>query len=120
MAKHSKGSLVSKITSWQVILGIQAIASLLLIGLVFKLNALPLLYTMVLIGLVVLLALMTFLLMKPSKIQGKGKIRNIIGKVISLLLSVFLMLGSLYIAQGNSVIDAISSANTKNFFSCYG
>lgn len=113
MAKHSKGSLVSKITSWQVILGIQAIASLLLIGLVFKLNALPLLYTMVLIGIVVLLALITFLLMKPSKSQGKGKIRNIIGKVISLLLSVFLMLGSLYIAQGNSVIDAISSANTK-------
>lgn len=113
MAKHSKGSLVSKITSWQVILGIQAIASLLLIGLVFKLNALPLLYTMVLIGLVVLLALITFLLMKPSKNQGKGKIRNIIGKVISLLLSVFLMVGSLYIAQGNSVIDAISGANTK-------
>ena len=113
MAKHSKGSLVSKITSWQVILGIQAIASLLLIGLVFKLNALPLLYTMVLIGIVVLLALITFLLMKPSKIQGKGKIRNIIGKVISLLLSVFLMVGSLYIAQGNSVIDAISGANTK-------
>ena len=65
MAKHSKGSLVSKITSWQVILGIQAIASLLLIGLVFKLNALPLLYTMVLIGIVALLALITFLLMKP-------------------------------------------------------
>ena len=113
MAKHSKDSLISKITSWLVILGIQAIASLLLIGLVFKLNALPLLYTMVLIGIVVLLALITFLLMKPSKSQGKGKIRNIIGKVISLLLSVFLMLGSLYIAQGNSVIDAISSANTK-------
>ena len=113
MAKHSKGSLVSKITSWQVILGIQAIASLLLIGLVFKLNALPLLYTMVLIGVVVLLALITFLLMKPSKKQGKGKIRSIIGKVISLVLSVFLMVGSLYIAQGNSVIDAISSANTK-------
>lgn len=113
MAKHSKDSLISKITSWLVILGIQAIASLLLIGLVFKLNALPLLYTMVLIGIVVFLALITFLLMKPSKSQGKGKIRNIIGKVISLLLSVFLMLGSLYIAQGNSVIDAISSANTK-------
>lgn len=113
MAKHSKDSLISKITSWLVILGIQAIASLLLIGLIFKLNALPLLYTMVLIGIVVLLALITFLLMKPSKNQGKGKIRNIIGKVISLLLSVFLMVGSLYIAQGNSVIDAISGANTK-------
>lgn len=113
MAKHTKGSLLSKITSWKVILGIQVVASLLLIVLVFKLNALPLLYTMVLIGVVVLLALISFLLMKPSKSTGKGKIRNIIGKVISLLLSVFLMIGSLYIAQGNSVIDAISGANTK-------
>ena len=113
MAKHTKESFISKITSWKVILGIQVVASLLLIILVFKLNALPLLYTMVLIGIVVLLALISFLLMKPSKITGKGKIRNIIGKVISLLLSVFLMIGSLYIAQGNSVIDAISGANTK-------
>ena len=113
MAKHTKESFISKITSWKVILGIQVVASLLLIILVFKLNALPLLYTMVLIGIVVLLALISFLLMKPSKTTGKGKIRNIIGKVISLLLSVFLMIGSLYIAQGNSVIDAISGANTK-------
>ncbi len=113
MAKHTKGSIISKITSWKVVLGIQVVASLLLIVLVFKLNALPLLYTMVLIGVVVLLALISFLSMKPSKTTGKGKIRNIIGKVISLLLSVFLMVGSLYIAQGNSVIDAISGANTK-------
>ncbi len=113
MAKHTKGSIISKITSWKVVLGIQVVASLLLIVLVFKLNALPLLYTMVLIGVVVLLALISFLLMKPSKTTGKGKIRNIIGKVISLLLSVFLMVGSLYIAQGNSVLDSISGANTK-------
>lgn len=113
MAKHTKGSLISKITSWKVVLGIQVVASLLLIVLIFKLNALPLLYTMVLIGVVALLALISFLLMKPSKTIGKGKIRNIIGKVISLLLSVFLMVGSLYIAQGNSVLDSISGANTK-------
>ena len=48
MAKHTKESFISKITSWKVILGIQVVASLLLIILVFKLNALPLLYTMVL------------------------------------------------------------------------
>lgn len=113
MAKQTKRSLLSKITAWPVILGIQGVASLLLIVLIFKLNALPLLYTLVLIGVVVLLALISFLLMKPSKTTGKGKVRNIIGKVLSLLLSVILMIGSLYIAQGNSVLDAISGANTK-------
>lgn len=113
MAKQTKRSLLSKITAWPVILGIQGVASLLLIVLIFKLNALPLLYTLVLIGVVVLLALISFLLMKPSKTTGKGKVRNIIGKVVSLLLSVLLMIGSLYIAQGNSVLDAISGANTK-------
>ncbi len=51
--------------------------------------------------------------MKPSKKEGKGKIRNVIGKIISLILSVLLMVGSLYIAQGNSVLDSISNANTK-------
>ena len=40
--------------------------------------------------------------MKPSNNEGKGKARNIIGKIISILLSVLLMVGSLYIAQGNS------------------
>lgn len=113
MAKQTKRSLLSKITAWPVVLGIQGVASLLLIVLIFKLNALPLLYTLVLIGVVVLLALLSFLLMKPSKTVGKGKVRNVIGKVVSLLLSVLLMIGSLYIAQGNSVLDAISGANTK-------
>ena len=68
------------IVSFILVIVIGVVASLLLIILVFKLNALPLLYTMVLIGIVVLLALISFLLMKPSKTSGKGKIRNIIGK----------------------------------------
>lgn len=113
MARQKKESIVSKIVSWKVILGIQAVASILLIILVFKLNALPLTYTMVLVGIVGLLFVFLFLLMKPSKKINKGKIRNIIGKIFSLLLTVFLMIASLYIAQGNSVLDAISNANLQ-------
>lgn len=113
MAKKAKQSIISKVTSWKVVLGIQLIASLLLVVLIFKLNALPLLYTIGVIVIVLVLALFSFLLMKPSKKEGKGKIRNIIGKIISILLSVLLMVGSLYIAQGNSVLDSISNANTK-------
>ena len=113
MAKKAKQSIISKVTSWKVVLGIQLIASLLLVVLIFKLNALPLLYTIGVIVIVLVLALFSFLLMKPSKKEGKGKIRNVIGKIISILLSVLLMVGSLYIAQGNSVLDSISNANTK-------
>lgn len=113
MAKNSKDNIVSKIVSWKVILGIQLVASIVLVALIFKLNALPMLYTMVVIGVVVLLALFSFALMKPSKKDGKGKIRNIIGKIISILLSVLLMIGSLYVAQGNSVLDSITGANEK-------
>lgn len=113
MAKKAKQSIISKVTSWKVVLGIQLIASLLLVVLIFKLNALPLLYTIGVIVIVLVLALVSFLLMKPSKNEGKGKARNIIGKIISILLSVLLMVGSLYIAQGNSVLDSISNANTK-------
>lgn len=113
MAKNSKDNIVSKIVSWKVILGIQLVASIVLVALIFKLNALPMLYTMVVIGVVVLLALFSFALMKPSKKDGKGKIRNIIGKIISILLSILLMVGSLYVAQGNSVLDSITGANEK-------
>ena len=113
MTKNSKDNIVSKIVSWKVILGIQLVASIVLVALIFKLNALPMLYTMVVIGVVVLLALFLFALMKPSKKDGKGKIRNIIGKIISILLSILLMVGSLYVAQGNSVLDSITGANEK-------
>ena len=113
MAKNSKDNIVSKIVSWKVILGIQLVASIVFVALIFKLNALPMLYTMVVIGVVVLLALFSFALMKPSKKDEKGKIRNIIGKIISILLSVLLMVGSLYVAQGNSVLDSITGANEK-------
>ena len=97
MAKKAKQSIISKVTSWKVVLGIQLIASLLLVVLIFKLNALPLLYTIGVIVIVLVLALFSFLLMKPSKKEGKGKIRSIIGKIISILLSVLLMVATIVI-----------------------
>lgn len=51
--------------------------------------------------------------MKPSKNKKKGKVRTVIGKFVSILLSVLLLVDSLYIAQRNSLIDAITGANTE-------
>ncbi len=115
MAKKAKStnSIIQKVTSWQVVIAIQVIASIALIALMFRLNALPMKYLLILIALVALLCVGTFFLMKPSSKKGQGNIRNIIGKVVSLVLSVVLLIGSLYIAKGNSVLDLISGANTQ-------
>ena len=107
-----KENIIQKVTQWRVILAIQVIASLILIGLLFKLGALPMLYAIIVIILVALLNVGIFFLMKPSKNKKKGKVRTVIGKFVSILLSVLLLVGSLYIAQGNSLIDAITGANT--------
>ena len=108
-----KENIIQKVTQWRVILGIQVIASLILIGLLFKLGALPMLYAIIVLVLVALLNVGTFFLMKPSKNKKKGMVRTVIGKFVSILLSVLLLVGSLYIAQGNSLIDAITGANTE-------
>lgn len=115
MAKKAKNmnSLIQKVTSWQVVIAIQTIASIALIALFFRLNALPIKYLLILIVIVALLCVGTFFLMKPSTKKGRGNTRNIVGKVVSLILSVILLIGSLYIAKGNSVLDLISGANTQ-------
>lgn len=111
MAK--KKSLVQKITSWKIVLCIQILASLLLVGFVFKLGILPWKYAIVLIVLLALLCVLNFFLMKKSKTKGKGKVRNIIGKVLSILLSVVLLVGTLYVAQSDSTIASITGADSQ-------
>ncbi|MFR7592490.1 MAG: LCP family protein [Longibaculum sp.] len=109
-----KTSVIRKITQWKIILGIQIISSLILIALIFKLGALPMKYAIVVIALVALLGIGMFFLMKPSHEKGKGKVRTVIGKVISILLSILLLIGSLYIAKGDSTISAITGANEQS------
>lgn len=111
MSKANK--IIKKIIDWKVILGIQILASVALIGIIFRLGALPMQYALIIIAVVALLCVGTFFLMKPSKKKGKGKIRGVIGKVISILLSIALLFGTLSIAQGTSVLDAITEANTQ-------
>ncbi len=111
MAK--KNNIIQKIVDWKVILGIQVLASIVLIALFFKLNALPMLYIGAVIVLVAILCLITFLLMKPSKKKGAGKARNIAGKIISIILSAALLFGSLSVAKGDSVIGKITGANSE-------
>lgn len=111
MAK--KDSVIKKITDYKVIIAIQVFATLVLVGFLFKLGALPMKYILILLVVLVLLGVGSFFMMKPAKAKNKGKVRNAIGKCLSILLSVVLLFGSLYIAQGDSTISNITGADSQ-------
>lgn len=108
-----KNNLIRTITQWKVIIAIQVIASLVILGFLFKLGALPMKYILIIVAVLIILCLGTFFMMKPSKVKNKGKVRNGFGKFISIILSVILLVGSLYIAQGDSTIASITGADTQ-------
>lgn len=108
-----KTNVIQKITDWKIIIAIQVISSILLIGFLLKLGALPMKYILIVIGLIALLCIGTFFLMKPSHNKDQGKIRNIFGKILSLLLSVLLLIGTLYVSHGDSVLNQIAGANSQ-------
>lgn len=105
--------LIKKIIAWPVILTIQIVASVALLVFLFKLGIVPTMYMLILVAILALLCLGMFFLMKPSKKPNKGKVREAIGKIISLILSIVLLIGSVYIIKGNSALDTITGANTK-------
>lgn len=107
---------IKKIISWPVILGIQVITTVVLLFFIFKLNILPTTYA-VMVGMIfVLLGFINYALMKPNKKEHhhKTKPREIVGKVISLLLSVLMIFGSVMINKGYSTLDDITNSNTKS------
>ena len=107
---------IKKIISWPVILGIQVITTVLLLFFIFKLNILPTTYAVMVGMILVLLGFINYALMKPNKKEHhhKTKPREIIGKVLSLLLSVLMVFGSVMINKGYSTLDDITNSNTKS------
>lgn len=107
---------IKKIISWPVILGIQVITTVVLLFFIFKLNILPTTYAVMVGMILVLLGFINYALMKPNKKEHhrKTKPREIIGKVISLLLSVLMVFGSVMINKGYSTLDDITNSNTKS------
>ena len=108
---------LKKIIPWPVILGIQVITTVVLLFFIFKLNILPTTYAVMVGMILVLLGFISFALMKPNKKEHhhhKTKPREIIGKIISLLLSVLMVFGSVMINKGYSTLDDITNSNTKS------
>ena len=110
MAKKKTNTFVKKVTSQKVVLGFQAIVSAILLFCIVNLSMLPMLY----IGGVVLLLLvlmgLSFALTKSKKEKSK---KVVFGKFLSVFLSLVMLIGSLSIAKGDSVLGNITGANTQ-------
>lgn len=103
--------VLKKVISWPVVLTIQVIASVALLFLLFKLGVVPTKYMIILVVVLALLALLMYFFMKPAKGKHAVNARQSIGKIISLVLSIVLLIGSVYVAKGSSTLNKISSAD---------
>ena len=112
--------ILKMIISWPVFLLIQIAASGLLVVRMIQLGVLPQMYLYGLAGILLFLSLMTFLLMRPSKVEGKGRVRQVIGRLLSILLSVLFVIGSTYVNQGTEVMeDATEVSEQTSRFSLF-
>lgn len=105
--------VLKKIISWPVVLTIQVLASVALLFLLFKLGVVPTKYMIILVAVLAVLALLMYFFMKPAKGKHAVNARQSIGKIISLVLSIVLLIGSVYVAKGSSTLDKISGADTQ-------
>lgn len=103
--------VLKKIISWPVVLTIQVIASVALLFLLFKLGVVPTKYMIILVAVLAVLALLMYFFMKPAKGKHAVNARQSIGKIISLVLSIVLLIGSVYVAKGSSTLNKISGAD---------
>ena len=105
--------VIKALTNWPVMLGLQAVASALFAYVIYNLGVLPPMYLYGLIGVFALLLIVSFFLMKPSKEEGKGKVRGVVGKLISVLLSIAMLIGSFYVVQSDNLLEDISGATEQ-------
>ena len=90
---------------------LEGLASLLLMFLVLRLNALPKKYEAI-VGAVLLLL---FLLLGAVIFRVRKKSGRIITRIVNVLLIIVLFVGSFFVYKGDDVLRAISGANKKTY-----
>ncbi len=111
--KKKKKSLFSKLTSKGIILSVQLITSLVFLGYMYILKIIPVKYyfVIVIILFLLLLAEMIWITSGARKKRRTGACSRIFfSKLSSLLLSIMLIVGSVYASIGNNFISNITSA----------
>ena len=99
------------ITSRALILGIQAVVSAVLAFFVVKIGILPAKYLMAAFAVLVVLWLLMLLFTKPSKKNKVG--RPLVGKIVSLVLSIAMVFGTSKIIKGDSFLSSLTNVGTE-------
>ncbi|HAH75010.1 MAG TPA: hypothetical protein DCL62_02435, partial [Kandleria vitulina] len=111
------GNLMKKLTNWIPLLILQIAASGAFTYFVIQSGLIPTKYLAALIAGEVVLAVAMFFLMKPSKKIGRhaaeSSVKTMIGKIISLILSLCLCFGSSVVSKGGSTISKITNGVLK-------
>lgn len=98
------------ITDHKVIIGIQVLFSLLLVVSIATVNILPMRFLIVLIAFLAILALLMYLFAKPGSVESRNiQIRPLIGKILSVILSILLLIGCLFVQSGKAAVNQFSS-----------
>ena len=109
--------MLKKILRRRYFLILQAITSIILMIMVVRLGLVPMKY-LIIIGLVlVALELGMYVWLQPYKHRHhhdkKGKTRYLVGKIVSLVLSVLMVVGSFAVSKGNNSIDEMFGDNKE-------
>lgn len=105
MAKNNRKEFI--LFRDRVIVLIFLLCSLVTLYAIYKFNAIPTKYLMIIVGVILLLFLIGALITMLTK---PGKLKNF-GKVYSLILSLLLLLGTRYLVTGNSFLGKLIGAN---------
>ncbi|MCD7892372.1 MAG: LCP family protein [Erysipelotrichaceae bacterium] len=100
---------IKKLLNYKLFVGLQIIVSIVLIGSLLFLDILPTIYIGIIITVIALLCLLTFFLMKSSE----KKLRSIIGKLLSIVISIVMIIGSVAVNQGRSALSNVVTDYTQ-------
>lgn len=96
----------------KILTAIYAVITLIFIGFLFVLNMIPFKYLAIIAVVLILLFLIAALLMYMGDRNKKSK-KGIVGKVMSILMSIVLVIGLVYVTQGNNTLGAITGAEVQ-------
>ena len=103
---------MKKICDWKVIFSLEILMSIIFIGFIGYTAILPMKYFIVLIGILVLLNILMFFFVRPSKKTVK-QTRSLFGKLVSVLVSISLIMGTLFVVRGHLTLKSLSDAKTE-------
>lgn len=101
-----KKMLINFVTTAQITLFLQLVLSIVFVCFLFVLNILPTFFTVGIVLVLFILFLVTYLLQRKSK---KISVRSVLSRIISVALSIFLLVGCVYIRRTDSSINTIGN-----------